>query len=320
MRLKISAFLLSALLVYMTIGPALMVRAQGEPSQQTVVLLAQQAQIVRPGDPRFPQLLSKFTSQVGMSGQALAAAFLAEPLAQATQMGNGIIYYPLVSSQGMDMRLIASGQQQAALLGILEVPQGATLAGGALPQRLGIAAMAGSLIIVLIDLNTGQVIAFIILPAAIILAFLFFPVLIVIQVVVQLIFIPVIGFPFPIFPIFLACPTLPNSMPISVAVGSGAPLLSLAGAFELRDGGFFGLPMQPTLIIRSLGPALQYSLLSPGSLQLGFIGGGSLGRAALPVGVPFRLLVQGGGKTACLQAAVLSFFFTLQIVGTIFYN
>jgi hypothetical protein len=323
MRMKVSAVVLSLLLVYLTLSPALLIKAQGQqPSQETVVLLAQQAQVIRPGDPRFSGLSTQFAARMGLSGHALAAAFLSGPLGSATQLGNGIVYYPLLSSQGLDMRLIAGGQQQTALLGILHLPQGATLAGGALPQRVGVAAMAGSLVLVLIDLTTGQIIAFISLPAALILAFFFFPVLIVIQVVVQLIFIPVIGFPFPIFPIFLACPALPNMLPVHVTVGSGALLLSLPGAFELREGDIspFPAPGQPTISVRSLGPSVQYSLLSPGTLQLGFIGGGATAKAELPISTPFRLLVQGGGKTACMQAVVIPFGFTLIISGTISYD
>lgn len=312
----LTVVVLSALLVFLTIQPDLLVaQAPQEPNQQTVTLLAQQAQVILPTDPRFNGLLMQFSSRIGLSGPGLANAFLTSPQASPVSLGNGIVYYPLVSAQNLNMTQVANGQIQATLMGVMTVPQGATLGGTTLPQRLGVAAMTGSFVVVLIDLSTGAIIAFLILPDTLILSFLFFPAIIIIQVIVQLIFIPI--FPFIFFPFFLACPALPNVLPVNVPVGSGAILVTNP-AFQIQEGGLF--IMQPNLLIKSFGPSLQFTLMSVGSLQIGFIGGGSTGRARLPIGIPFRLLVQGGGKTACLQAAVISYLFGMVITGTLAYN
>jgi hypothetical protein len=320
---RVVAVMLSAALVFVSLEPVMVVGQSQQPTQQTVAVLAQQTQTILPTDPRFPALLTQFSARIGLSGPALTGAFVSQGL--AVPLGNGMSHTPLVSAEGLDVRQIASGQIPAALLGILTVPQGATLAGVALPQRVGVAAMTGSLVLVLIDLATGNVLAFLIVPEALILTFAFFPVFVVFQVIVQLVFIPTIFFPFPIFPIFpifLACPALPNVAPITVAVGSGATLVTVQNGgnpvFQIREG--LLLDPQPSLRIVSFGASLQYTLLSAGSLTFGFVGGGSTGRARLPLGIPFRLLVQGGGKTACLQAAVISFGFGLLISGTVAFN
>jgi len=322
--MKILAVVLSAILIFTALQPAFVALGQSQtPTQQTVVVLAQQTQVILPGNPQFNALLSQFIARMGLSGPGLASAFLTGSPGTATSMGNGITFNSLASAEGLNMTLIANGQVQAALLGTLTVPSGATLAGIALPQRVGVAAMAGSLILVLIDLSSGNVLAFLILPSSLILTFVLFPVSVVVQVIVQFLFIPTILFPFfPIFPVFLACPALPNTAPVSVSVGSGATLVTVNNGgnpvFQINEGTL--LDPQPSLRIVSFGASLQYTLLSTVNLSFGFIGGSSTGRARLPIGVPFRLLVQGGGKTACLQAAVISFGFSLVISGTVAFN
>lgn len=322
--LVLAAMLLGGTLLPLGVGDVRTAQAAAHPSQpmpplQAVGQLAQQAQLVFPGDPRFEELHARWREQMPAVPQALQA----QPRGHPISLGRGITFFPFRSVESLDLRQIASGQIPAALLGVLQLPPGTKLGGHPLPPSVGVGAMHGSLVLVLFDLTTGTVIAFVLLPSSLILVFTFFPVLVVIQVLVHLIFVVPVGFPiFPFLPVAFVCPALPNVLPVSVPVGSGVPLLSLPGAFEIREGSPSPPPPTglPALQIRSLGPAVQFSLLSAGGLQLGFLGGGATGTVRLPLGTPFRLLVQGGGKTACLQAVVLAFGFALQILGTIAHN
>lgn len=319
--LLISTLVFGQVALYAQTTPTL---NQTSSPQQVIPQLAQQAQVILPGHPQFADLLAKWQTHAAALGAA-PQAFQAQPQGTPIPLAQGVTFVPFQGASNLNLVQIASGQLPAALLGLLQLPQGANLAGQPLPQSVAVGAMTGSLVLVLIDLTTGQVIAFIVCPASLIVTFTFFPVLVIVQVIIQLILFPTFAFPFPFFPwpFAFACPALPNALPVFVPVGSGAVLLTLTGAFELREGGATPFPPpsgQPSLLVKSLGPSLQYSLIAPGTLQLGFVGGSSTGRAKLPVNAPFRLLVQGGGKTACLQAQVVAFGFALQIVGTLHYN
>jgi hypothetical protein len=98
-----------------------------------------------------------------------------------------------------------------------------------------------------------------------------------------------------------ACSGLPIQFPFTVAIGSGAPIVSLPGVMQIKDAGFFFNALQ----IQSLGPALSFQrFTSFGSFTFGFIG--SFSTATLPYSSlgTFVLLVQGGGKTVCIQGVV----------------
>ena len=333
LRLKVLEVVARGLLIgllsaALTFGPQTALLAQPtapSPPPSVIHQLAQQAQVVLPGHPQFGALLAQWQARAAALGLgATPQGLQAQPQATPIPLAQGATFVPFQGASEVNLAQVAQGQLPAALLGWLQLPPGARLAGQPLPPTVAVGAMHGSLVLVLIHVTTGQVIAFLVFPAAPIVAFTFFPALVIVQVVVQLIFLPAVGVPFPVFPwpwpVAFACPALPNALPVFAPVGSGAVLLTLPGAFELREGGPSPSPSRPTLLVRSLGPALQFSLIAPGTLQLGFVGGSAAGQAKLPVGAPFRLLVQGGGKTACLQGTVSGWFFPAMITGTLYHN
>ncbi len=85
--------------------------------------------------------------------------------------------------------------------------------------------------------------------------------------------------------------------------------------FQVSDGGL-GI-----LKLSSSGPALFYTVMvGSGATQIGFLfGAGSTG-VRVPVGEPFRLLVTGGERTACVQAITWSFGFGAVLVGLAAHN
>jgi hypothetical protein len=123
--------------------------------------------------------------------------------------------------------------------------------------------------------------------------------------------------PFP-SPILFACAGFSMSLPFTVAIGSGQPILTVSNGsqpvFQISDGGF-GL-----LRITSFGASLSFSLVATTVFSLGVIIGRGTSQARIPFGTPFRLLVQGGGKVACIQATAFSFFFGAVLTGTASHN
>jgi hypothetical protein len=82
-----------------------------------------------------------------------------------------------------------------------------------------------------------------------------------------------------------ACSGLPIQFPFTVAIGSGAPIVSLPGVMQIKDAGFFFNALQ----IQSLGPALSFQrFTSLGSIAFGFIG--SFSTANLPYSVVGHVL------------------------------
>lgn len=314
--------LMIALLMVATGAPVVTVAEKDHPDQgndkgMLVQQLIQQATIIGPGAPIFTSLQAQFTAWLGLSGMMLAASFQSDARGMP-QAYSGMAYYLLASAQGLDMRSVASGQVQSALLGVLQVPMGAHLGGVSLPGQLGVAVMSGSFVIVLIDLATGQIIAFILLPVSPILAVVFFPSFLVIQVVVGLILTaPTFLFPFPI-PILFACPALPTVLPFNVQVGSGLPVVTVTNGsqplFQISDGGF------GVLRISSFVPSLSFSVMATGLFSFGLIIGVGSSQERIPFGTSFRLLVQGGGKTACIQAVTFSFGFGAILTGIAAHN
>jgi hypothetical protein len=280
--------------------------------------LIQQAAVIRPSDPSFAALQQQFIVRVGLSSPALAAAFQNSPHGQLQDYSGGMTYSPLAANQALDMKSVATGQMQSALLGVLQVPAGAHMGSISLPAQLGVAVMAGSFVVVLIDLTSGQIIAFILLPVSPILAVVFFPAFSVIQVVIGLILTtPTILFPFPI-PIPFACPGLPIIQPFNVQVGSGLPLVTVTNGsqplFQVSDGGL------AQLRVTSFGPSLNFSLMGAGIFSFGILIGAGSSQVQIPFATAFRLLVQGGGKTACIQAIAFSFGFGAMLTGTAAHN
>ncbi len=254
-------------------------------------------QVITPGSPQFAQMSLQIMAKLQAAGltQALAQA-------QATTVPQGQNAAPLSTApQQINIQEI---QNTYVFTGVLQLNQNATVSGYTIPAGKYLTAVGEDPIFVLIDIFTGQIVVIIIVTTPPIFTpfnlLLFF---------FGWFFSPFPGpFPFPYpfpwpFPIVMpaACSGLPFQAPFTVAIGSGAPIVSLAGVMQVKDAGFFFNALQ----IQSLGPALSFQrFTSFGSIGLGLIG--SFSTASIPYSSlgTFVLLVQGGGKTACIQGVV----------------
>jgi hypothetical protein len=169
------AVVMITLVMVATAAPLVpVVRAQSSDMNVLVQQLNQQASVIGPTDPSFASLQQQFGAQMGMSGAMLAAAFQAAPQG-AGQSYSGVNYFPLASAQNLDVRSVAAGQTPAALLGVLQFTASVRMGSMVLPTQLGIAVMSSPFAVVLIDLATGQIVAFVLLSITPILAVTFVP-------------------------------------------------------------------------------------------------------------------------------------------------
>jgi hypothetical protein len=252
-------------------------------------------QVITPGSLQFAQMSLQIMAKLQAAGLAQAMA-----QAQATTVPQGQNAAPLSTApQQINIQEI---QNTYIFTGVLQLNQNATVSGYTIPAGKYLTAVGEDPIFVLIDIFTGQIVVIIIVttppiftPFNLLLFFFgwfFTP------------FPSPFPYPFPFpFPIVLpgVCSGLPFQSPFTVAIGSGAPIVTLAGVMTVKDAGFFFNALQ----IQSLGPALSFQrFTSFGSIGLGFIG--SFSTATLPytsLGT-FVLLVQGGGKTTCIHGVV----------------
>lgn len=252
-------------------------------------------QVIPPSSPQFAQMSAQIMAKLQAAGLAQALA-----QAQATQVPQGQNAAPLgTAPQQINIQQI---QNTYIFTGVLQLNQNATVSGYTIPAGKYLTAIGEDPIFVLIDIFTGQIVVIIIVTTPPIFTpfnlLLFF---------FGWFFSPFPGpFPFPFpwpFPIVMptACSGLPNQFPFNVAVGSGAPIVNLVGVMQIKDAGWFFNALQ----VQSLGPTLSFQrYTSFGSFQFGFIG--SFSTASLPYSSlgTFVLLVQGGGKTVCMQGVV----------------
>ncbi len=254
-------------------------------------------QVITPGSPQFAQMSAQIMAKLQAAGLAQALA-----QAQATQVPQGQNVAPLgTAPQEINIQQL---KNTYVFTGVLQLPQNATVSGYTIPAGKYLTAIGEDPIFVLIDIFTGQIVVIIIVTTP--------PIFTPFNLLIFFFgwfFSPFPGpfpFPFPFpwpFPIVLpaACSGLPNQFPFTVAIGSGAPIVSLAGVMQIKDAGWFFNALQ----IQSLGPALSFQRFSSfGMIQFGFIG--SFSTASLPYSSlgTFLLLVQGGGKTVCIQGVV----------------
>lgn len=304
----------------LTLLPAPSPSVQAQPDPATLAQqLIRQAWVIGPSDLGFAPLSQELLARTGLSGPALAAALQAGPHAPPKALSSWT-YWALLSAQGVDLRQVAAGQVPSVLLGLVRGPAGARLGSVPLPQPLGVVAFASSVAfaVALLDLSSGQAVAFVLLPASPLAAAPFFVSdLLVIQVLVGVIqSAPTV----PIFPAALACPALAVQFPFSVQVGSGLPLVTVADStgqmlFQISDGGL------GVLRLSSSGPVL-FSAMTTGSgaTSIGFLFGAGSSAVRIPVGEPFRLVVTGAERTACVQGIEYSFGFGAVLLGVAAHN
>jgi hypothetical protein len=286
----------------------------------SVQAVAQQAQIVLPGNALFRAYETRFYQSLELSASEVAQRLQALPTEtaapQSTPASPAMQISILSELKNTDLKTEVVVHGKTLLLGTVEFHQAGSLGGLSLPTgKYGVAAMKGSFVIVIINISNGNVIAFVVISDPLILAFGFVPLFFPFEILFQVAF--VIPFPwlFPLLnlpPFFLTlsgCPVLGRAVAVSVPVGSGAVLISSPAAgpptLAIRESDKLG-----TLLIESREPEkrpLRFQLLSLGRVALGLVGEGAAGRVHVPVfDQPFVLVASDDrGHSACLSATVL---------------
>ncbi len=257
-------------------------------------------QVITPGSPQFMQLSAQLMPLLQMAG-------LSQALAQAQGAAAG---QPQALGTAPQQINIQEVQNRCELLGVMRTDRTASVSGVTLPAGTYLQAFCqvNPYLVVIIDVFTGQIVVIIVvLPPPV-----FTPISFIIFIYGW--FFPALPGPYPFpwpypypfpwpFPVTLpaACTGLPVQNPFSVPIGSGASIVNIPGVVNIKDAGFFF----NSLAVQSLGPSLSFQrITSLFSIQFGFIG--SFSTATLPYSTlgTFVLMVQGGGKTVCIQGVV----------------
>lgn len=317
-NLGIIVLMIFGLVVALAPTSSLVVQAQLDPGTLAQQLI-RQAWVIGPTDLGFVPLRQELLARTGLSETALAAALQAGPHAPPLAVGS-FTYWALLEAQGVDLRQVATRQVSYLVLGVLRGPHSTRLGSIPLPQTFGVVVFASSLAFALavVDFSSGQVVAFVLLPVSPVLAASFsISDLLMIQVLVGVIqSTPTV----PVFPGAVACPSLAVQFPFSVQVGSGLPLVTVTDSqgqmlFQISDGGL------GVLRLSSAGPVLFSAMTtSAGATSIGFLFGAGSSTVRIPVGEPFRLVVTGGEKTACVQAIVYPLGFGAVLLGLAAHN
>lgn len=292
---------------------------EAQAQQLSVQLIAQQSQTILPGDPRFAPLEARFYQSLGATPAQLVQQLQmmpTEPAApQSTQASQAMQVSIRPELKDMDLKTEVAVNGKTLVLGTIELAQPGSIGGVRLVAgKYGVAAMKGSFVIVLINFSNGSLSAFIVIPDSLVASIGLMPIFFVFEVIFQVAFVlpfpslvPPFFFP-PFFPVIAGCPVLGRAIPVNVAVGSKAVIISAPSAgpptLAIKDSGQLG-----TLEVESTAPAnrsLRFELFSFGRVALGFVGGGATGRVHVPVfDTPFLLVASDDqGHAACLNAAV----------------
>ncbi|MBI1744915.1 DUF4384 domain-containing protein [Candidatus Acetothermia bacterium] len=285
-----------------------------------------QAQSILPSDPRFGMLAAQFYVTLGMNEQAVAQKLQANAAAQSIfpQLSQGAQFALLPEAQNVDLNQAVLQQGQTLLLGTLTLPTNAAIGGtllsagtygvgvmngaaaGMMTDSASGSAIFGGFVIVLIDLSTGNCVAFIYFPVVSFFP-LFFPVfspIYVFQIVLQITIVTPVFFPFP-FPFFptpgLSCSGLPNVTPFSVTLGGPFDTILSTPKFTVTELGIG--PNGGTLVkVQSLGYATAVqsaTVFTSKYVTLAPFGNVTFEVISSPT---FVLQVESAGQMGCVQA------------------
>jgi hypothetical protein len=301
----------------------------GTPSSPFAQIVTQ-GQAILPNDARFAVLASQFYATLGMNQQAVAAKLQAHAALQGLlpQLVQGAQFSLLPEVQNVDLNKAVLDQGQTLLLGTLTLPSNAVLNGALLNAGIyGVAVMnggsaglmmdsaaaswsGGGFVIVLINLTTGNIVAFMYFPVVSFfpIYFPFFSPVYVFQIVIQFTALtPVIFFPFP-FPNpnpgpvpQITCGPMPNPTPFNVTLGGGSDLLLSTSKFTITELGIG--PNGGTLVkVQSLGYAMIVQ--SSTIVTTKFFSLAPFGHVTIEVisSPSFIIKVESAGQTGCVQA------------------
>ncbi len=289
-----------------------------------------QPEIVFPGDAKFAELESKLQEKTKLSGSAWVEEFKKRQVLGQVRGNNGL--QGILFADSVATINVLTGQVPFIVYGTIAIPVGSKLGSKEIAGTFGIVIFTSNgLVLTLIDVNSGSIGAFIVLPVegqTIVLAPLIFPFFSpvgIFQVLFSLITVPTPTTQPPTQPQIpqLPVPTCPadlsNKSDLNVPLGAQTSIVKMkdSAGTDLFEIG--GVP-PGILTVQSFGASLQFQYVVSVQRRTGFIIGPGTARILLSLELPFALLVTNGVKTACVQATPKVINGIVTIVGTLATN
>jgi hypothetical protein len=272
-----------------------------------------QPEVVFPGDAKFSELESTFQEKTKITESAWADEFQKrQPFGQVRSSTGltGVLF-----SESFALVALVAGQVPYIVYGTISIPQGSKLAQREFSGNYGIVVIANPFVAALIDLQTGTIGAFVILPVSQTTPlFPIFPVapfigpLGIFQILFSLITVPtpapqappVPPSPQPPQAPAPTCPQeLPNKSDVNASLSTPATIATISDTAKLFE---IGVAPPAFLTVQSFGQSLQLSYTTAFQRRIGFIIGPGTQQIPVTLELPFVLFVTNGQKSACLQA------------------
>jgi hypothetical protein len=287
-----------------------------------LVLLAQQspAQVVFPDDPKFSELQSVFQEKTKIAGSAWADEFQKRQPFGQVRSSTGIT--GTLFTEAFALVALVAGQVPYIVYGTIDIPQGAKLAGRDFSGKYGIVVIANPFAAALLDIPTGTIGAFVLLPMSgttpIFPIAPFLGPVGIFQILFSLITVTPAAPPAPPAPQIPQAPAptcpqdFPNKSDVNVPITEPAVIATISDTAKLFE---IGVAPPAFLTVQSFAQTLQFSYTTALYRRIGIIIGPGSQQIPLAVEVPFALFVTAGQKSACLQATPKLINNVLTIVG-----
>jgi hypothetical protein len=289
-----------------------------------LVLLAQQspAPVVFPDDPKFSELQSAFQEKTKIAGSAWADEFQKRQPFGQVRSSTGIT--GTLFTEAFALVALVAGQVPYIVYGTIDIPQGAKLAGRDFSGKYGIVVIANPFAAALLDIPTGTIGAFVLLPVSgttpIFPIAPFLGPVGIFQILFSLITVTPAAPPAPPAPQTPQAPAptcpqdFPNKSDVNVPITEPAVIATISDTAKLFE---IGVAPPAFLTVQSFAQTLQFSYTTALYRRIGIIIGPGSQQIPLAVEVPFALFVTAGQKSACLQATPKLINNVLTIVGTL---
>jgi hypothetical protein len=287
-----------------------------------LVLLAQQspAPVVFPDDPKFSELQSAFQEKTKIAGSAWADEFQKRQPFGQVRSSTGIT--GTLFTEAFALVALVAGQVPYIVYGTIDIPQGAKLAGRDFSGKYGIVVIANPFAAALLDIPTGTIGAFVLLPVSgttpIFPIAPFLGPVGIFQILFSLITVTPAAPPAPPAPQIPQAPAptcpqdFPNKSDVNVPITEPAVIATISDTAKLFE---IGVAPPAFLTVQSFAQTLQFSYTTALYRRIGIIIGPGSQQIPLAVEVPFALFVTAGQKSACLQATPKLINNVLTIVG-----
>lgn len=295
-----------------------------------LTLLAQQApaHVVFPDDAKFSELQSAFQEKTKITGSAWAEEFQKRQPFGQVRSSTGVT--GVLFSEAFALVALVAGQVPYIVYGTITIPEGAKLAQREFSGTYGIVVIATPFVAALLDIPTGTIGAFVMLPVSgTTPLFPIFPVapflgpVGIFQVLFALITVTPAAPPAPPAPQIPQAPAptcpqdLPNKSDVNTPLTEAAVIATISDTVRLFE---IGVAPPAFLTVQSFAQALQFSYTTALYRRIGIIIGPGSQQIPVTLELPFVLFATAGQRSACLAATPKLVNGVPTIVGTLSTN